>query len=420
MEVVDLALESSSHSDPSLDHRVERLRLPVPTDTGDLSPTFHDSTDQTTTITTESQLVAYRLKDYPGCLILPNFVSQSLQLLFAHRALTQYCSSGGGGGGSPQTPHATNLSNNNQSHHNNGPVPISLWDEWKDHHQQQRPTNGPSSSSTSSSIPRLEKLSWSTMGYHYDWTNRSYPPPWNESSVSSMSSLWPQHYSPVPPELQRISSLLANTTRSYYQELTAVGTTNRPPDSQASSSSSSSSSDCHYQATACIVNYYHTKSVMGIHRDEIELALHQPVISISIGCSAIFLFGGTTLDADTDTDADTKSAGDYEPDPIQQRAPPPIIPILVRSGDVIIFGGPNRLNYHSMPRIIPLSFLHSNSPKMTSVVSTPPPPHPQQQLHIDQIFLDQNNDFISNNAEIAAVTEYLSNHRININIRQVY
>jgi hypothetical protein len=172
---------------------------------------------------------------------------------------------------------------------------------------------------------------------------------------------------------------------------------------------------------------------MGIHRDEVELALHQPVISISIGCAGIFLFGGTSLDVqdersnhdvDYSNDRPTKSAMEHP----QQKTSQPVIPILLRSGDVILFGGPNRLNYHSMPRIIPHSFVDTSTDGDTNQwndLTVPANPQYQRhrqphQLQVDDIF-DESVDMIQNEAdEIKALKDYLSNHRININIRQVY
>ena len=234
------------------------------------------------------------------------------------------------------------------------------------------------------------------MGYHYDWTNRSYPPPppppqlsspptlidTSSSSSSSERSNHPrspelmQHYSPMPRELQRMATYFTDVTRCYFEELK-----NTDHEYQQSVSQSNNSS---YHATACIVNYYNTKSVMGIHRDEIELALHQPVISISIGCAGIFLFGGTSLDVDVHdngsaTDRDCADGDVNEQHPHCTPPSQPIIPILLRSGDVILFGGPNRLNYHSMPRIIPQSFLLHDDAN---------PQFQQPQLHVDDVFED--------------------------------
>jgi alkylated DNA repair protein alkB family protein 1 len=45
------------------------------------------------------------------------------------------------------------------------------------------------------------------------------------------------------------------------------------------------------QPEAAIVNYYPMGASMGGHLDDAEHAMQKPIISISIGCSAIFLLG---------------------------------------------------------------------------------------------------------------------------------
>ncbi len=82
----------------------------------------------------------------------------------------------------------------------------------------------------------------------------------------------------------------------------------------------------------CIINWYAAGSRMGLHRDKDEspgtLARGVPVVSISIGDSARFLFGGL-------------------------RRRDPAARILLESGDVFVFGGPARLRYHGIARILP-------------------------------------------------------------------
>ena len=82
----------------------------------------------------------------------------------------------------------------------------------------------------------------------------------------------------------------------------------------------------------CIVNYYDADGRMGLHQDKDEgersLAAGLPVVSISIGDSATFLFGGT-----------------------RRRAP--VARFQLHSGDAFVFGGPARLCYHGVSRIIP-------------------------------------------------------------------
>ena len=82
----------------------------------------------------------------------------------------------------------------------------------------------------------------------------------------------------------------------------------------------------------CIVNFYDTAGRMGLHQDKDEdarsIAAGLPVVSVSIGDTARFLFGGT-------------------------RRRDEVTPILLESGDVFVFGGPARLCYHGVSRILP-------------------------------------------------------------------
>jgi DNA alkylation damage repair protein AlkB len=82
----------------------------------------------------------------------------------------------------------------------------------------------------------------------------------------------------------------------------------------------------------CIVNWYRDSSRMGLHQDKDEsagsLAEGLPVISLSIGDTAQFLFGGLRR-----RDAVEK--------------------ILLESGDLFVFGGPARLRYHGVTRVLP-------------------------------------------------------------------
>jgi alkylated DNA repair protein (DNA oxidative demethylase) len=82
----------------------------------------------------------------------------------------------------------------------------------------------------------------------------------------------------------------------------------------------------------CILNHYDVDGRMGLHQDKDEgpraLAAGWPVVSISIGDTARFLFGG-------------------------ERRRDPVEAILLQSGDAFVFGGPARLRYHGVSRIVP-------------------------------------------------------------------
>lgn len=55
---------------------------------------------------------------------------------------------------------------------------------------------------------------------------------------------------------------------------------------------------CSMKPEAAIVNYYNLerKSLpMGPHQDDLELTMKAPVVSISVGCTAVFLVGTHTM-----------------------------------------------------------------------------------------------------------------------------
>ncbi len=85
-------------------------------------------------------------------------------------------------------------------------------------------------------------------------------------------------------------------------------------------------------ADLCILNYYDADGRMGLHQDQDEgaasIAAGIPVVSISLGDTARFLFGG-----------------------LKRRDP--VDPYLLESGDAFVFGGPARLRYHGVTRIVP-------------------------------------------------------------------
>lgn len=86
------------------------------------------------------------------------------------------------------------------------------------------------------------------------------------------------------------------------------------------------------QPDICLINWYGSDGRMGLHQDKDEsrssIEAGVPVVSISLGDTARFLFGGL-------------------------RRRDPVEPILLESGDAFVFGGPARLRYHGVSRIVP-------------------------------------------------------------------
>ncbi|WP_018699402.1 alpha-ketoglutarate-dependent dioxygenase AlkB family protein [Amorphus coralli] len=78
---------------------------------------------------------------------------------------------------------------------------------------------------------------------------------------------------------------------------------------------------------ACLVNLYGPKARMGLHQDRDENEFGAPVVSVSLGDTAVFRIGGTTRKGPTRS-------------------------LRLASGDVIVFGGEDRLAYHGIDRIL--------------------------------------------------------------------
>jgi len=78
---------------------------------------------------------------------------------------------------------------------------------------------------------------------------------------------------------------------------------------------------------ACLVNYYEGDARMGLHVDSDEEAWDAPVLSISLGDTALFRIGGPVRS-----------------DPTRS--------VRLASGDVCMLAGPSRRAYHGVDRIM--------------------------------------------------------------------
>lgn len=78
---------------------------------------------------------------------------------------------------------------------------------------------------------------------------------------------------------------------------------------------------------ACLVNYYTGTARLGSHRDSDEADKTAPVLSVSLGDDAVFHVGGLRR-------TDPKSR------------------LTLRSGDVVLLGGPARHAYHGIDRVL--------------------------------------------------------------------
>lgn len=78
-----------------------------------------------------------------------------------------------------------------------------------------------------------------------------------------------------------------------------------------------------FEPDACLVNRYAPGAKLSLHRDADERDFTQPIVSVSLGIAATFLFGGAKR-----TD--------------------PALRIGLVHGDVVVWGGPARMRFHGV------------------------------------------------------------------------
>lgn len=173
----------------------------------------------------------------------------------------------------------------------------------------------------------VRKLRWATVGIQFDWSKRSY----NEALP----------FQEISPRLAELAARLAKPAME----------------------------DADFRAEAAIVNFYGPDDMLGGHVDDMEADMSKPIVSISLGCKAIFLLGGPTRDE-------------------------PPLAMFVRSGDVVLMAGSARHCFHGVPRIFS-DEKESELPDFTSVPGT-------------------------DGVHLSPILNYLKHSRINVNIRQVH
>jgi alkylated DNA repair protein alkB family protein 1 len=111
--------------------------------------------------------------------------------------------------------------------------------------------------------------------------------------------------------------------------------------------------------------------MLGGHVDDMEADWSKPIVSISLGCKAVFLLGGAS----------------------REESP---TAMFVRSGDVVLMAGPARRCFHGVPRIF-VDSSQSEVPDFAALVESQ-----------------------KGSSNLDAVVQYINQSRINVNIRQVH
>jgi len=78
-----------------------------------------------------------------------------------------------------------------------------------------------------------------------------------------------------------------------------------------------------FEPDACLINRYEPGARLSLHRDQDERDFDAPIVSVSLGLGAVFLFGGLSRSDRPDR-------------------------VLLEHGDVVVWGGVDRLRYHGV------------------------------------------------------------------------
>jgi alkylated DNA repair protein alkB family protein 1 len=138
----------------------------------------------------------------------------------------------------------------------------------------------------------IHKIRWFSLGYHYNWSNKSY------------------HFDRPVAIPKQVRDLTKTVVKALEK---ALGIDERL-----------------YEPEAGIVNHYSYRDTLMAHQDRSELDPTSPLVSISLGASAIFVMGFPTNDLNTASPT----------------------PMWLRSGDISVMSGPCRRNFHGVPRIV--------------------------------------------------------------------
>ena len=144
--------------------------------------------------------------------------------------------------------------------------------------------------------------------------------------VARIDEIWPQ---PIPHHHQKDSSVgVRSSPAGYRYQGTDPDSSRRWPPMPAifQTLATRAARDAGYpdfQPDACLVNLYEPGAKLSLHQDRDERDLASPIVSVSLGLPAVFLFGG-----------------------LRRNDKPRRI--RLEDGDVVVWGGPTRLAFHGV------------------------------------------------------------------------
>ena len=290
----------------------------------------------------------YALPAYPGFYVLPRALSVPQQEALARAALRRYI----------EPPNRRSLDRTGEG------VPAVAAAE------------APSRPLWRGADGRLQRrLAWATLGLHYDWAGRRYHIP-GETEAAAWAS-------PFPPLL---AAFCGAAVDAAHGAVAGAGLSAR---------SGAGMPLAPFSPQSAILSVYHAararadKLPMGGHKDDIERTMGAPVLSVSLGATAVFLLGGDARDA-------------------------PPQPLLLRSGDVTLLSGAVRACVHGVPRVL-VGEEEGGAPPAPLFCGAPPPLPPAVGATEEEAACEP-----GGTDEEAAFRVFMAAARLNFTVRQIY
>ena len=214
---------------------------------------------------------------------------------------------------SPHPSVSPTLSSNSDAHQSQQESQVSCDHKPSQQGRWQSAPAGPSATSL------LHKLRWVALGPQFNWSTRQYE---QEPGVK-----------PLPSQLVSLAQLVIKACQEVHQQndddvsMQAIS----PQHAHARNACMLHGLDdyhAQYEPDTALVNFYREGDTLGGHKDDAELHADRPIVSLSLGCDAVFLIGGATKN---------------------------VVPTAVwlHSGDAIVLSGAARQCYHGVPRVVP-------------------------------------------------------------------
>lgn len=148
------------------------------------------------------------------------------------------------------------------------------------------------------------------------------------SAAQLFQSTMPRWGNPMSVKMLNLGSLgwVSDKSGYRYQKTHPVTGEHWPPIFPSLIKIWNQLTDNYAKPEACLINYYSSTAKMGLHQDRDEDDFNAPVVSLSLGDTALFRIG--TIERNGPTQS-----------------------IKLQSGDGLIFGGPARLDFHGIDRI---------------------------------------------------------------------